>query len=227
MENYKDFVFIINGHNGAGKDTFVEKFKKAVCNEGMHYAVNNISTIDPIKEMINIPCLWNGITKDDAARQLMHDIKEAVDKYSDYTTKYVVRKTIEHNEAMLNSDRVQHRDVSKYVGIPKDDTTIRTVTFIHCREPEKIRSIYRSFNERTYKRPISVETILVRRDSDDIASNAADQNVEDFMYDYYIDNNGTLSDLFDAALALKRKCDAYSDARSTSPYLPYTYYYND
>lgn len=214
MENSKNFVFIINGHNGAGKDEFVHQFKQACANHGAHYAVANISTIDPIKEMITIPDLWDGKTKDDAARQLMHDIKEAVDKYNRYTTKYVVNKTAQFIEDMLTDPVVyQHEGV---IGM-EDDTEIRTVTFIHCREPEKIRGIFNAFINSELE--VSVDTILVRRDSNEIASNSADQNVENFSYDMYIHNAGTLSDLYTCALALKAECDFYSDVKDSSPYI--------
>ena len=218
MENSKNFVFIINGHNGAGKDEFVHQFKQACANHGAHYAVSNISTIDPIKEMITIPNLWDGKTKDDAARQLMHDIKDAVDKYNGYTTKYVVNKTAQFMEDILSDPVVcQHKDAIE------DDNKIRTVTFIHCREPEKISSILNAFINSELE--VSVDTILVRRDSNEIASNSADQNVENFLYDMYIHNDGTLSDLYTCALALKAECDFYSGVKDASPYISDPNYY--
>lgn len=214
MKNGKNFVFIINGHNGAGKDEFVRQFKQACANHGAHYAVDNISTIDPIKEMITIPNLWDGKTKDDAARQLMHDIKEAVDKYNGYTTKYVVNKTAQFMKDMLTDPIVCRHEGA--MGM-EDDTEIRTVTFIHCREPEKISKLFNAFIKSDLE--VSVDVILIRRDSDEIATNSADQNVENFLYDMYIHNNGTLIDLYASALALKTKCDFYSDVTDSSPYI--------
>lgn len=212
MEKSKNFVFIINGHNGAGKDEFVNQFIQACENGGSYYIVNNISTIDPIKEMITIPNLWDGYTKDNASRQLMHDIKEAVDKYNGYTTKYVVNKTlqfIDKSTSLVESNGITYTN--------RRDPDVRTVTFIHCREPEKIKAIYASF---TNVCEISVDTILVRRDLGDVASNAADQNVENFAYDHYISNNGTLSDLYIHALALRDECDVYSGLSNAPAYKP-------
>lgn len=185
MENCLHIVFIINGHNGAGKDEFVIQFKKAAEDTGNHYDISNISTIDLIKQMINRPYLWDGKTKDDKSRQLMYDIKEAVDKYNNFS----VISTLHRIEAF----RLQH-------------AFVRTVTFVHCREPEKISSLVREI-ESKYSDKYMVGTILVRRDSDSIAYNDADQNVENRKYDIYIDNNGTLNDLYEKAKGIVGLCD--------------------
>ena len=85
MKNCMHLVFVINGHNGAGKDEFVNQFIKASEENGNHYRVSNISTIDLIKQMITRPYLWDGKTKDEKSRQLMHDIKVAVDRYNGFS----------------------------------------------------------------------------------------------------------------------------------------------
>ena len=194
MENNLHFVFIINGHNGAGKDEFVSQFIKASESNGNHYKISNVSTIDPIKKMINIPNLWNGI-KDEASRQLMHDIKEAVDKYNNFTTVVAAQKV---NIFKLSSPMV------------------RTISFVHCREPEKIQQLIEHIEEK-YKDTFMIGTILVRRDSHNIAGNAADQNVENFKYDITINNNSTLDDLYEQALSIVKLCNSLSGVDNDTP----------
>lgn len=194
MENMLHFVFIINGHNGAGKDEFVNQFIIASGNNGNHYRISNISTIDPIKKMICTPRLWNG-SKDEAARQLMHDVKEAVDKYNNFTTVDAAHKV---NTFKLASPMV------------------RTVSFVHCREPEKIQQLI-NYLEEKYKDTFMIGTILVRRKSDNIAGNAADQNVENFKYDIVIDNASTINALYEQAFNVIKLCDSLSGASNNTP----------
>lgn len=185
MRNCLHIVFIINGHNGAGKDEFVNQFKKASEDDGNRYVISNISTIDPIKRMLTQPFLWDGKTKDDAARSLLHDVKELVDAYSDFTNKTTIHR--------LETFRMQNANV-------------RTVSFVHCREPWKIDALVKRLNK-SYNDKYLVGTILVRRDSDDIASNDADQYVESYKYDIVIDNNFTIEDLYDKAKNIVSLCD--------------------
>jgi hypothetical protein len=62
-----------------------------------------------------------------------------------------------------------------------------SIIFIHSREPEEIERFKNLFD--TY-------TLLVRRPIGGEISNHADANVEKFKYDYIIENDGTLDDLF-------------------------------
>lgn len=61
------------------------------------------------------------------------------------------------------------------------------VMFIHIREPEEIERIVSDFN---------AKTLLVRNSNVlDIKTNYSDANVENYDYDFYIENNGNLEDL--------------------------------
>lgn len=61
------------------------------------------------------------------------------------------------------------------------------IMFIHSREPEEIDRFVKSFG---------CITVLIRnKNVKPIASNHADRDVENFKYDYIVDNNGTLDDL--------------------------------
>ena len=195
MKNCMHLVFVINGHNGAGKDEFVNQFIKASEENGNHYRVSNISTIDLIKQMITRPYLWDGKTKDEKSRQLMHDIKVAVDRYNGFS----ITSTIHRVEAFR-----------------KKNAFIRTVSFIHCREPEKINSLVALFNK-NFPDKYMVGTILVKRDSNSIAKNYADQNVDNYKYDITIDNNSTIEALYDKAKGIVELCDRLSGVDENTP----------
>lgn len=58
--------------------------------------------------------------------------------------------------------------------------------FVHCREPKEIDKIKEEFD---------AITILVKNDNVEVPDNYSDAHVNDYEYDYIIDNNGTLFDL--------------------------------
>lgn len=60
------------------------------------------------------------------------------------------------------------------------------IIFIHCREPKEIQRFVDDYN---------AETILIRRQQIKPADNHADMEVEDFNYNYIIDNNGSIKEL--------------------------------
>ena len=63
------------------------------------------------------------------------------------------------------------------------------IMFVHIREPKEIER---------FKKKIDCNTILVRRQSvtdGKIYGNSADDEVENYDYDYIIDNNGDLNEL--------------------------------
>jgi hypothetical protein len=61
------------------------------------------------------------------------------------------------------------------------------IVFIHIREPEEINKFKALYPEETI-------TLLVRRHNDDVG-NSSDDDVENYQYDYYIDNSGTKEEL--------------------------------
>ena len=74
-----------------------------------------------------------------------------------------------------------------------------------------------AYIEEKYKDTFMIGTILVRRNSDNIAGNAADQNVENFKYDIIIDNNSTIDALYEQAINVIRLCDSLSGANTDTP----------
>lgn len=72
-------------------------------------------------------------------------------------------------------------EIGKFLNSDKE------IIFIHIREPEEIRRIVSEFN---------AKTLLVRNSNVlDIKTNYSDANVENYNYDFYIENNGNLEDL--------------------------------
>lgn len=74
-------IFIINGYNGVGKDTFVEMCEKYV-------GTYNISTVDKVKlaaEMLG----WNG-EKNESSRRFLSDLKLLAEKHFNHSIKYVL-----------------------------------------------------------------------------------------------------------------------------------------
>lgn len=63
--------------------------------------------------------------------------------------------------------------------------------FIHCREPEEI--------EKIVKRIPDTITLLIRSSRGKAFKNGADDVVENYTYDYVIDNDGNLNDLMNKA----------------------------
>jgi len=58
--------------------------------------------------------------------------------------------------------------------------------FVHCREPQEIDRLVKSFK---------AQTVLVERNGIGEYGNHADDNVNNFAYDHYIENHGILIDL--------------------------------
>lgn len=91
--------------------------------------------------------------------------------------------------------------------------------FIYIKVVEKVREFYsdvhcellmvdsREVEEiERFKNCFQAVTVFINNDNcDKITSNDADANVENYKYDYYIDNNGTLEELEEKALEFINK----------------------
>lgn len=71
--------------------------------------------------------------------------------------------------------------VMNFINSTKD------TVFVHIREPSEIEKIRRKFP--------SCKTIFINRNTEIKFNNHADRNVENYQYDYYINNDGTIRDL--------------------------------
>lgn len=151
-------AIIINGKGGSGKDTCIEGVQALYGGEAH---VNNVSTIDPIKEAAKV-IGWDG-SKDDKSRKFLADLKKLSTEYNDYPNQYI-------------KDKIEH---FKY--------NMATLLFIHCREPENIKEIEKYIME--YNIPYT--TILVKRETteDHEYGNMSDDNVDNYTYNEIFDNS--------------------------------------
>lgn len=153
----KKVAIVINGAGGVGKDTLCAL-------AGKHFAVQNISSITPIKEIAAM-CGWNG-GKDNKSRKFLSDLKRLSSEYNDYPTKWAA----ERYRAFLESED--------------------TILFVHIREAEEIGKFIRETGGRAKSLLIRGGTRFRRRAGS--YGNVADDLVENYPYDYYYVNEKTI-----------------------------------
>lgn len=168
-------IVIINGVGGSGKDTFVQiiKNKLKTIENPDPFKNNKITTVRFEKDKVSI--VKNISTIDNvrmAARLLGCDIYEKDDKCRRFLHE-LKKLSAEYYDTPYQKCRQ-----TIYGGEYK-------ICFVHCREPEEIQRFVDEFK---------ATTVLVRRDVD-IPNNESDMGVENFEYDYYIENNGNIFDL--------------------------------
>ena len=104
-------------------------------------------------------------SKDDKKRKLFSDTKDMLTKYDD----------------------IPFKDISSVVSDFKNNYIETEVLFIDIREPDEIARAVKAFG---------AKTILMRNPNvKKITTNHADANVENYTYDYIIENDGTLEQL--------------------------------
>ena len=164
-------VIIINGQGGAGKDTFINLFAEYA---GPRF-VENFSTVDYIKE-IATKLGWDGI-KEPRSRRYLSLLKEMSIYWADLPFNSTLKKVRSFYDECVE------------FGIDS-----RSFIFIHCREPKEIERLVKALNN------YSVCTLLIRRRISDSYGNPSDDNVEDYSYDYIVENNYGIENLKSEAL---------------------------
>lgn len=163
-------VVIVNGKPGAGKTTFENMCGRVV---GNAYC-NKRSTVDRIKEIAKEGG-WDGV-KDAAGRKLLSDLKDIFTEY---------------NNMPMN-------DILFYLRGWEDDLAYYNVgdhphiLFVDDREPEHIEKL---------KNKLNATTLLIRRPGDEEieTSNHADENVFNYEYDWTVNNDSDLTELYEEA----------------------------
>ena len=139
--------------------------KDTICDlAARHFKVRNISSVDPIKEIATF-CGWTGV-KDDRARKFLHDLKTVTAEYNDFPTKWALNV---FNQFLTNDEEI---------------------LFVHIREPWEIEKFVKATNG-------VAKTLLVRggsRSRHEAYGNAADDMVENYVYDYYFVNDRPLDE---------------------------------
>lgn len=131
--------------------------------------VYNFSTIDYVKKLAK-KMGWDG-SKTPKNRKFLSDLKRLLTDWNDIPFK----------------ETVEYIELTPYWW-DKD-----TLIFVHCREPEEITEFKDYFQDK------AVTLFIDRKVNEEEISNTSDLNVRNYEYDYYIENNGTLSDLRAAA----------------------------
>lgn len=90
-------------------------------------------------------------------------------------------------DRLTKYDDIPFKDITSVVVDFKDDRIDTDVLLIDIREPEEIKRAVETFG---------AETILIRNPrAEKITSNHADRDVENYNYDYIIENDGSLDEL--------------------------------
>lgn len=171
MNGSRKLVIVINGRGGAGKDT--------LCGfAAERYRVLNVSSITPIKEMAAF-CGWQG-EKTDAARKFLSDLKRLTVDYCDFPTKYLL-------------ERYKEFDGGKCFGeVGGADGADCEIMFAHIREGGEIAKFVSGVRALGGR----VLTLLIRRGRPDSRGygNDSDDNVEQYDYDLYYNNDKPLDE---------------------------------
>ncbi|MCL2439357.1 MAG: Mrp/NBP35 family ATP-binding protein [Alphaproteobacteria bacterium] len=136
-----------------------------------HFKTQNDSSVDPFRE-ITRAWGWDGKTRDNKWRKLMVDLKQLAIDYSDFPANYIMGKIRE----FMASDK--------------------QVFFTHIREAAEIEKFI-SRAKAEFGDRARVRSVLVRRGAIEgkVFGNAADDNVNEYAYDWIYDNDGTLENL--------------------------------
>lgn len=138
------------------------------------YRVLNVSSITPIKELAAV-CGWQG-EKTDKARRFLADLKALTVIYNDYPTQWIFKR---YKEFLNGEDELM---------------------FVHIREGLEIAKFVRATEG-------AAKTLLIRggrRMADKKRAgygNQADDDVENFTYDYYFTNDLPLEETEEAFLS--------------------------
>lgn len=140
---------------------------------GKYFPIMKYSSIDGVKELAK-NMGWTG-SKTERDRKFLSDLKKILIDYNDFPCK----------------------DVSDTIEDFLQDFCPKQICIIDIREPEEIDKIKNKYKD------CDIVTILVKSNRvNPIISNESDKYVNEYNYDYIIENNGTLEDLEDAVILL-------------------------
>lgn len=139
--------------------------KDTVCSIAADYY--RVRNISSITPIVRIARYagWDG-TKTLAARKMLSQLKEVFTEFNDLSFTYCKKQ---YEEFLAGED---------------------DILFVHIREPEEIARLQQAIGE-------NCKTLLIRRDDPQgtVYGNRSDDQVEDYAYDLYFDNNIPLSEL--------------------------------
>lgn len=142
-----------------------DKFVKFFADNYEHKCFN-WSTIDDVKRISKKHFGWNG-RKNNKSRLFLSEMKRIWAEFNDGPFRNMVNKISDHYNKSGDENNIY---------------------FIHVREPEEIKKFVEEYKENCI-------TILLKRDDRKVPNNNSDKNVNNFDYDYIINNNGVEKDL--------------------------------
>lgn len=200
-------VCFINGTGRSGKDTFVQLAKKFVTEsinkERVHknkrpYVVVNYSTIDYERDIL------------DLVAQHYPEVKASCDK-KDNTCRDCLSAMKQHLDATYNTSMTMF---SEFFVQTCRQILLKSnmLMFVHCREPENIdkmaNGIHSVYKDYAFPMPglhaVTTTILIDGRTNPEDFTNESDQSVNDYNYDFVIDNSTTLEALDVKALAWLR-----------------------
>ena len=126
------------------------------------------SSIDCVRNGAKEAGWYNG-SKSEKDRKFLSDLKKLLTEYNDIPFKDL--KSI-------------YKDFVKALYMPECETLIFDI-----REPDEIERAVKEFN--------AITVFIENKNVKPITSNSSDANVENYNYEYYIENNGTLEEFRD------------------------------
>ena len=163
-------IVVVNGMPMSGKSQFVE-----YCLRELGIYGEEVSTVDFVKELAKMSG-WDGV-KRPRDRKFLSDLKDLLTEWNDVPYKKIIEAR----------DKLQ--DHLDYLGYDAN----KGIIFTHCREPEEIKKFVDREN--------AITVLLQRAAVENLEqSNHADANVFNYQYDYVIENNGSLEELYEKAV---------------------------
>lgn len=177
----RKILLLISGKSGSGKDTFYEAFSKLVISA-------RVALADPIKMIAKKHFNWDG-NKDEYGRKLIIDIGQYLGNESDDIDESV-KKVL---------DKIFSRDKSIWAKIA-------AIKIMFDKKPFSVITDWRMIKELSYLNLLfdNIYTVRINRDDfNDIGHKKTESELDDFNFDFVIDNNGSLKDLEEQAKEIK------------------------
>lgn len=177
-------VIVINGKGGCGKDTLV----KFVESQYDRFAVWNVSSIDPVKEIAKTYG-YDENNKSDEWRKFLSLLKEAF--------------------VGIDYKDVTYHLFKKFESFMQVDNKNGELMFVHIREPHEIDRFLNGIKDvETKEYPCNVYTLLIKREDTDSKTygNKSDDEVENFNYDFtFVNKDGEDVDKYKFMIYLKEE----------------------
>jgi hypothetical protein len=196
-------IYIVNGYGSSGKDTFVN-----YCNEALQ-PLHSACMISSVGGIVKIARMFKPVDmqhRNDEDRRFFFDLKKVVTEYCDFCRQYVLQEIIKSDVKGYTHLFIDIRELEE---IDKAKETINKMIAPHF-EGRINQYINEDVNIlENVKKYYSVRALFIVRDS--VISDADNPytstqkfnqymrshiaHIENYNYDWIIDNNGTLDDL--------------------------------